>query len=59
MSKIINLRTFSKQKTRQLQAKTATENAVKHGRSKAEKKADRVAVETAARQLDGHKRSDS
>ena len=59
MSEIINLRTFSKQKKRQLQAKTAAENAVKHGRSKAEKKADRVAVETAARQLDGHKRSDS
>jgi len=58
MSEIINLRTFSKQKKRELHAKKAAENAAKYGRTKAEKKAEEEAAKTAARRLDGHKRAD-
>ena len=58
MSEIVNLRLFSKQKKRHLHAEKATENAAKHGRTKAEKKAERAAAEAAARRLDGHKRAD-
>lgn len=59
MSEIINLRTFSKQKKRELHAKKAAESAAKYGRTKAEKKAEEEAAKTAARRLDGHKRTDS
>jgi hypothetical protein len=59
MSEIINLRTVSKQKKRQMQARKAAENAAKHGRTKAEKKAELAASKAAARRLDGHKRTDS
>jgi hypothetical protein len=58
MSEIINLRTVSKQKKRQMHAGKAAENAAKHGRTKAEKKAELAALDSAARRLDGHKRTD-
>ena len=58
MSEIVNLRTFSKQKKRQIHAEKAAENAAKHGRTKAQKKAERAAADAAARRLDGHKRGD-
>jgi hypothetical protein len=58
MSETINLRTFSKQKKRELDSRRAAESAAKHGRTKAEKKAEFAALETAARRLDGHKRTD-
>ncbi len=58
MSEIVNLRTFSKQKKRQIHAEKAAENAAKHGRTKAQKKAESDAAEAAARRLDGHKRAD-
>ncbi|MCA3436936.1 MAG: DUF4169 family protein [Rhodobacter sp.] len=59
MTETINLRLVSKQKKRQMQATKAAENAAKHGRSKAEKTAERIAAETAVRRLDGHKRSET
>ena len=58
MTETINLRLVLKQKKRQIQARKAAENAARHGRSKAEKASERIAAETAARRLDGHKRSD-
>ena len=58
MSDTINLRTFSKQKKRELDARRAAESAAKHGRTKAEKKAQETAAKAAARHLDGHKRTD-
>jgi hypothetical protein len=58
MSTTINLRTFSKQRKRDLHAKKAAESAAKYGRTKAEKKAEEEAAKTAARRLDGHKRAD-
>jgi len=58
MAKIINLRLRSKQKQREERAVKAAENAVKHGRTKAQKQAERAAAEASARQLDGHKRTD-
>ncbi|MCA3441891.1 MAG: DUF4169 family protein [Rhodobacter sp.] len=57
MTETINLRLVSKQKKRQIEARKAAENAAKHGRSKAEKTAERSAAETAVRRLDAHKRS--
>jgi hypothetical protein len=58
MSETINLRTFSKQKKREQDARRAAESAAKHGRTKAEKKAQETAAKAAARHLDGHKRTD-
>jgi hypothetical protein len=58
MSEIINLRTVSKQKKRELHARKAAENAAKYGRTKAERKAELATSEAAARRLDGHKRTD-
>ncbi len=57
MTETINLRLVSKQKKRQTEARKAAENAARHGRSKAEKTAERIAAETAVRRLDAHKRS--
>ena len=59
MTETINLRWAAKQKKRQLHASKAAVNAAKHGRSKAEKTAQRIAAETAVRRLDGHKRSET
>jgi hypothetical protein len=58
MSEMVNLRMFSKQKRRELDRKKAAEGAAKHGRTKAEKKAEEAAARTAARHLDGHKRTE-
>ena len=55
---MVNLRMFSKQKRRELDRKKAAEGAAKHGRTKAEKKAEEAAARTAARHLDGHKRTE-
>ena len=56
MSNVINLGKVRKQAERvNLRAK-ATENAVKFGRSKAEKMASEAATARALAQLDGHER---
>ncbi|CUH68781.1 hypothetical protein TG4357_03798 [Thalassovita gelatinovora] len=56
MRKPVNLNQFRKQKARADKRTRADENAVKFGRSKAEKSLDTVRVEKAARDLDGKKR---
>ncbi len=54
--KIVNLNKARKQRQHDAKRKTADQNAVKFGRSKAEKAKDRAEAEKAARDHDGHKR---
>jgi hypothetical protein len=58
MAKIINLRRFSKQKQREEQARQAAENAVKFGRTKAERALTEKQNAASEARLDGHKRED-
>ncbi|MBA85799.1 DUF4169 family protein [Thalassobius sp. S69A] len=52
----VNLNRFRKQKARAEQKARADQNAVKFGRTKAEKQLDRAKADKAARDLDGKKR---
>ena len=52
----MNLNRFRKQKARAEQKARADQNAVKFGRTKAEKQLDRAKADKAARDLDGKKR---
>jgi len=54
MGKPVNLNRYRKDKARADQKVRADQNAVKFGRSKAEKDLDRARAEKAARDLDGH-----
>ena len=54
MAEPVNLNRFRKQKTRAEQKARADQNAIKHGRSKAEKQLDRAKADKAKRDLDGH-----
>ncbi len=56
MSKVVNLNKARKARARDAARKTADANAVKFGRTKAEKTRDRAKAEQDARDLDGHKR---
>ncbi len=56
MSNVSNLNRFRKQKARAEKRAAADANAVKFGRSKAEKTAAERIREKADRDLDGHKR---
>ena len=56
MSKIVNLNKARKSRARDTARKTADANAVKFGRTKAERLKDRVEADKAERDLDGHKR---
>lgn len=56
MAEIINLRMARKQKARTEREKTALENRALHGRSKAERIAERTASDRASTLLDGHRR---
>lgn len=56
MSNVVNLNKLRKARARQDKAARADENAVKFGRTKAEKQADHKVSEKATRDLDGHKR---
>ncbi|MDO5643530.1 MAG: DUF4169 family protein [Paracoccus sp. (in: a-proteobacteria)] len=58
MSTITNLNRFRKQKARQEARARADENAAKHGRSKAQKLAEKSDQDRASRHLDGVKRDD-
>ncbi len=58
MSKVINLNKARKERARVEKRARADENAVLHGRSKAEKSRDRAEVEKASRDLDGHRRDE-
>lgn len=53
---VINLRQARKAKARADKEQTADENRRRHGRTKAEKQAEKTTRETAANKLDGHKR---
>ncbi|WP_111430342.1 DUF4169 family protein [Rhodobacteraceae bacterium DSL-40] len=58
MSKIMNLRTIRKQRARDAARRDGSGTAAKAGESRADKTARRLEAERAARQLDGHRRSD-
>jgi len=58
MAQPVNLNRFRKDKARAVQKARAEQNAVKYGRSKAEKLCDTTKAEKAARDLDGHQRDE-
>ncbi len=58
MAEIINLRTARKAKARAQAAATAGQNRALHGRTLAQKAADRADAERARRTLDGAKRDE-
>lgn len=55
MAEIINLRQQRKAKARKEKEKTAAANRRKYGRTKAEKKTEKLEKELADRHLEGHK----
>ncbi|NIZ10352.1 DUF4169 family protein [Pseudooceanicola sp. HF7] len=55
MSKIVNLNQARKAKARSDKRSEADANAVKFGRTKAEKSLEKARLDKAARLLDGHK----
>ncbi len=55
MAEPVNLNRFRKEKARAARKARADENAVKHGRSKAQKTAERADRERVQNLLDGHK----
>jgi len=55
----VNLNRFRKQKARAERQARAEENAVKYGRTKAQKDLEAAQEQAQARRLDGHKRDDS
>lgn len=58
MTQITNLNRFRKQKVREDARQQADANAAKHGRTKAQKLAEKADKDRAAKQLDGVKRDD-
>ena len=58
MAEIITLRQARKAMARAVKEATAAANRVAFGRSKAEKTADKAAIERRERQLDGARRDD-
>jgi hypothetical protein len=58
MAEPVNLNRFRKQKARAENKARADENAVKFGRTKAEKRQERALAEKAEKTLDAHRRED-
>jgi len=58
MSNVINLNQVRKQKARAANRTQADENAVRHGRSKADKTRDAAQAEKSRDQHEAHKRED-
>ncbi len=58
MAEPVNLKRFRKQKARAEKKARADENAVKFGRSKAERELARARAEKARRDVDDHKRDE-
>jgi hypothetical protein len=58
MADIVNLRAARKQRDREAARDKGTENAAKHGRSKAQLALEAARTEKAARDLDGARRED-
>ena len=59
MAKIINLRTARKQAARDTARRQADENAARHGRSLAERRAEQDARDRLRAHLDAHQRDPS
>ncbi|MDK3018519.1 DUF4169 family protein [Pseudodonghicola flavimaris] len=59
MGKPVNLNRYRKDRARADQKARADQNAVKFGRTKAEKQLERAHAEKAARDLDGHAPDDA
>lgn len=57
MNNVTNLNRFRKSKARQDKMARAQENAVKHGRTKAQKSLDTAKMDKMARDLDGKSRT--
>ena len=58
MATPVNLNRFRKEKARAEKQARATENALKFGRTKAEKSSDNAVTALDQKRLDGHKRDD-
>ena len=56
MSDIVNLNQFKKKKARQDEKRRADENAVKFGRTKAEKELEKARAAQARKALDAHRK---
>ena len=56
MTEVINLKQKRKANARATKEKTASENRIKFGRTKEEKRAEKIKAEHAERHLQGHKR---
>jgi hypothetical protein len=59
MAEIVNLRRIRKQRARADAAEQAAENRVRHGRTGAQKKADRLEEDVRQRRLDGKRRDET
>jgi Domain of unknown function (DUF4169) len=58
MAEIVNLRQERRKRERAEAQAVAAENRIRHGRTKAERKSDRLAAEKAERKLDGARREE-
>ncbi|MCA1334434.1 hypothetical protein PSM7751_00768 [Pseudooceanicola marinus] len=58
MSNVTNLNRFRKEKARAEKRARGDENAVKFGRTGAQKAAEKTEADTARRHLDGHRRDE-
>lgn len=58
MARVTNLKTFRKQKAREATRKSASENAVRFGRTGARKSLEETEAQKARSRLDGHKRDE-
>ncbi|WP_163850049.1 DUF4169 family protein [Pseudooceanicola aestuarii] len=58
MSTPVNLNRFRKDKARAAKRAAGDANAVKFGRTRAERRQDRATAEAAQRHLDGHRRDE-
>lgn len=56
MSKLVNLRTIRKQAARDAKRRAGDANAARHGRTLAERQAERAQADAARTHLDAHKR---
>lgn len=56
MAKVTNLNRFRKDRARAEKRAQGDENAVKHGRTKAQRALERARADRAERDLDGHER---
>lgn len=58
MAQITNLNRYRKDKARAEKRRVGDENAARHGRTRAQKLAEKADAERAARSLDQHRRDD-